>query len=83
MSLYPKFISHNQLPYFYGTIEPIFFTQDHFAIQHMNSILPKFPKYLNESRDLKVNECQSNLYVMLKQLLFFISFTTSFEDGIL
>ena len=49
----------------------------------MNSMLPKFPKYLNESGDLKVNECQSNLYVMLKQLLFFISFTTSFEDGIL
>ena len=32
------------------------------------------------SRNLKVDECQSNLYV---KLLFFISFTTSFVDDIL
>ena len=36
------------------------------------------------TRDLKVDGCQSNLYVMLNQLLFFfISFTTSFVGGIL
>ena len=32
------------------------------------------------SRNLKVDECQSNLYV---KLLFLISFTTSFVDDIL
>ena len=34
-------------------------------------------------RDLKVDGCQSKLYVMLKQLLLFISLTTSFVGGIL
>ena len=34
-------------------------------------------------RDLKVDECDPNLYVTLKQLQFFISFTISFVGGIL
>ena len=35
------------------------------------------------TRDLKVDGCQSNLYVMLEQLSFFINFTTFFSSGIL
>ena len=39
---------------------------------------------LVKTRDLKVDGCQSNLYLMLKQLLFFlINFTTSFVGDIL
>ena len=33
------------------------------------------------SQDLKVDGFQSNLYVMLKQLLFFVSFRVSFVGG--
>ena len=38
---------------------------------------------LDSIRNLQVDGCQSNLYVMLKQLLFFTNFTTSFVGGIL
>ena len=38
---------------------------------------------ISKLRDLNVDGCQSNLYVMLKQLLFFIDYTTSFVGGIL
>ena len=37
----------------------------------------------SQTRDLKVDGCQSNLYVMLKQILFFINFMASFVGGIL
>ena len=37
----------------------------------------------NHTRNLEVDGCQSNLDVMLKQLLFFTSFVTSFLGGIL
>ena len=49
----------------------------------------KVPKYydqyhsLDSIRNLQVDGCQSNLHVMLKQLLFFTNFTTSFVGGIL
>ena len=39
--------------------------------------------YILDNRDLKEDGCQSNLYVMLKQILFFTSFTTAFVDDIL
>ena len=57
-------------------------------IENVNSsnIHPKIQqKYIytqnqqNQNRNLEVDGCQSNLYVMLKQLVsFFIYFTTSF-----
>ena len=39
------------------------------------------PKQVSWTRDLEVDGCQSNLYVILKQL-FFISFMTSFVGSI-
>ena len=36
-----------------------------------------------ENRDLKLDGCQSNLYDMVIQLLFFLGFTTSFAGDIL
>ena len=49
-------------------------------------VIPRWPVLFlikfRISRDLKVDGCQSNLYVMLKQS-FFINFTTSFVGGIL
>ena len=38
---------------------------------------------VNTNRDLKVGGCQSNLYVKLKQLLFFYKFCDFFLDSIL
>ena len=39
--------------------------------------------FVSWSRNLKVDGCRSNLYVILKQVLFFIRFTTSFVGSIL
>ena len=41
------------------------------------------PKQVSWTRDLEVDGCQSNLHFILKQLLVFISFATSFVGGIL
>ena len=38
--------------------------------------------FYSQSRDLKVDGCQLNLYFMLRDFLFFIGFTTSILNGI-
>ena len=53
------------------------------AFRTEHSLFVAFAFAMDFIRDLIVDGCQSNLFVMLKQLSFFIRFITSFVSGIL
>ena len=62
------------------------FTVESSAVKHHCGLTPLetfFCWSVCISRDLKADGCKSNLYVMLKQLLLFIYFTTYFLGSIL